>query len=113
VLYEFIVVPRDQICQVEVLDVFALIQEEEGATLIRPLSKTGPTDDGQENCFAHLVLGVHSSLHGVGLSATVSSALASEGISCNVVAGYYHDHLFVPCPDAKRALKVLQHLVTD
>ena len=49
-------------------------------------------------------------LEAVGLTAAVSQALAQAGISCNIVAGYYHDHLFVPADEAKRALEVLEAL---
>ena len=57
-----------------------------------------------------VVLRVHSALDGVGLTAAVSGALAEQAISCNVVAAYHHDHLFVPAADAARALRVLQDL---
>lgn len=53
---------------------------------------------------------MHSALDGVGLTAAFSSELAGAGISCNVVAGYHHDHLFVPEADAERALAVLRGL---
>ena len=57
-----------------------------------------------------ITLDVHSSLEAVGLTAAVSAALAEENISCNVVAAYYHDHLFVPVADAERAMETLMRL---
>jgi hypothetical protein len=55
-----------------------------------------------------ITLQVHSSLNAVGLTAAFSTALAHAGISCNVFAGYYHDHILVPSPDAERAVAVLR-----
>lgn len=57
-----------------------------------------------------ITLTVHSSLEAVGLTAAFSNALAKEGISCNVVAAYYHDHIFVNCNDASRAMEILNNL---
>ncbi|WP_354639973.1 ACT domain-containing protein [Kitasatospora camelliae] len=59
---------------------------------------------------AWITLRIHSALEAVGLTAAVSGRLAEEGISCNVVAGYHHDHLFVHADDATRALTALQSL---
>lgn len=59
---------------------------------------------------ARITLTVHSSLLAVGLTAAVSSALAAEGISCNVIAGYHHDHLLVPVERAHDAIAVLEAL---
>lgn len=59
---------------------------------------------------AWIVLTVHSALEAVGLTAAFSTALARAGIACNVVAGYYHDHLFVGLQDAKRAMEILTNL---
>ena len=53
-------------------------------------------------------LEVHSSLAAVGLTAAFSNALAAEGISCNVVAAYYHDHIFVAKADREKAMKILE-----
>jgi hypothetical protein len=55
-------------------------------------------------------LEVYSSLEAVGLTAAFSKALAANGISCNVVAAFYHDHIFVPKPDTDKAMKILEAL---
>ena len=46
-------------------------------------------------------------------TAAVAGALAEEGISANVIAAYYHDHIFVPKASADRALAVLTGLSTS
>lgn len=82
-------------------DAFALIREDEGRTAIVP-------EEGGD--FARITLAVHSALEGVGLTAAVSGALAQAGIACNVVAGFHHDHLFVPWERRDEALELLQRL---
>jgi hypothetical protein len=84
-------------------DAFALIREEEGTTAILPGERAGAP-------FARITLTVHSALEGVGLTAAVSGALAEAGIACNVVAGFHHDHLFVPWERREEALAILQRL---
>ena len=59
---------------------------------------------------AWITLRVHSALDAVGLTAAVSTALAGAGISCNVIAGYHHDHLLVPVDRAADALAALSGL---
>lgn len=59
---------------------------------------------------AWITLRVHSDLAAVGLTAAVAAALAATGISCNVVAGHRHDHLFVPWPRADEAMQALRRL---
>jgi hypothetical protein len=54
-----------------------------------------------------ITLNVFSSLEGVGLTAAVATALANHNISCNMVAAYHHDHVFVPTADAEEAMRVL------
>jgi hypothetical protein len=53
---------------------------------------------------------VHSSLQAVGLTAAVATALAERGIACNVVAGFHHDHLFVPHERGAEAMDALAEL---
>lgn len=57
-----------------------------------------------------ITLEVHSSLSAVGLTAKFSQALSEAGISCNVVAAYFHDHIFVDEKDAAKAIEVLNAL---
>jgi len=82
-------------------DAFALIREDEGLTAIVAQGGGG---------FARITLMVHSALEGVGLTAAVAGALAAGGIACNVVAGFHHDHLFVPWERRDEALDILQRL---
>ncbi|TAD71543.1 MAG: ACT domain-containing protein [Sphingomonadales bacterium] len=84
-------------------DAFALIREDEGTTAIVP-------GHGEGAAFARITLTVHSALEGIGLTAVVATALAEAGIACNVVAGFHHDHLFVPWQRRDEALAVLQRL---
>lgn len=84
-------------------DAFALIREDEGTTAI-------VQREGEQAPFARITLMVHSALEGVGLTAAVSGALAEAGIACNVVAGFHHDHLFVPWDRRDEALERLQRL---
>ncbi|MEO5591483.1 MAG: ACT domain-containing protein [Chitinophagaceae bacterium] len=85
-------------------------KEEEGITVI---IEKDLADRQQLSYFyvaAWITLTVHSSLEAVGLTAAFSTALANEGISCNVVAAFYHDHIFVAKNDAEKAMKILTHL---
>ncbi len=88
----------------------ATIREAEGLTLIVPESQAAMA--GLDILFraTWISLTVHSDLAAVGLTAAIATALADAGISCNVVAGAYHDHLFVPAGKTRQALDVLERL---
>lgn len=60
-----------------------------------------------------ITLTIHSDLNAVGFTAAISRALADHGISCNIVAAYYHDHLFVATADGQRALDILRRLADN
>lgn len=80
--------------------------EAEGLSLIVPI-EVAPSDAVSMRC---ITLQVHSSLEGVGLTAAVSAALAQYNIPTNMVAGYHHDHVYVPCDMADEALAILINL---
>ncbi|MCB2377592.1 ACT domain-containing protein [Hymenobacter sp. BT635] len=95
---------------IDVADAVGLFREAEGITLILPQSTADRLGLPYSYRAAWLTLTVHSSLEAVGLTAAFAQALAAAQISCNVVAAYYHDHIFVPAADADRALQVLREL---
>ncbi|MEO1555566.1 MAG: ACT domain-containing protein [Pseudomonadota bacterium] len=89
-------------------DAFATMHEAEGITLILPEPVAKAQGYDTSLVMRQITLNVFSDLEGVGLTAAVAAALTDIDVSCNVVAGYHHDHVFVPEADADRALKVLQ-----
>lgn len=86
------------------------IKEREGVTVV--VSKKDAEQLGLifEFVAAWITLNIHSSLEAVGLTAAFASELGKHNISCNVVAGYYHDHIFVDIKDKDKALKVLWNM---
>ncbi|WP_244140316.1 ACT domain-containing protein (plasmid) [Pantoea agglomerans] len=86
------------------------IREAEGITLVLPKDIADQYGVGYEYVASWITLKIHSSLAAVGLTAAFSRALADRGISCNVVAGYYHDHIFVAYDDTIVAMEVLSSL---
>jgi hypothetical protein len=92
------------------LDPLCYFLEPEGVTVILPKEKADAMNIPYEVMCAWITLTVHSSIEAVGLTAVVSKALTEANISCNVVAAFYHDHIFVPVKDSDRAINVLQKL---
>ena len=86
------------------------VREPEGLTLVLP--REAAERHGLSFAFeaAWVTLMVHSALDAVGLTAAVAGAMAKRGISCNVVAGHHHDHLFVPAERLDDALDALEAL---
>ena len=92
------------------LQPLAVMQEEEGLTLIVPRVLADTHQIGYDGVFKCITLKVHSSLAAVGLTATFSRVLTDHDISANVIAGYYHDHIFVPPDRADEAMQALRSL---
>ncbi|MBK8618289.1 MAG: ACT domain-containing protein [Anaerolineales bacterium] len=92
------------------LDPLFYFLEKEGVTVILPKEKADSMGIPYPMTCAWVTLTVHSSLEAVGLTAAVSRSLTDAGISCNMVAAFYHDHIFIPVKDADRAMSVLLEL---
>lgn len=106
--YVFVLKPAS--IQVPTEHVIGLFKEKKGITMI--LDRQNADDLGLNYDFisAWITLDVHSSLEAVGLTAVVSNELAKKNISCNVIAAYFHDHIFVDKSDGEKAMKVLTEL---
>jgi hypothetical protein len=92
------------------LEPVASIEEAEGLTLIIPRTRADENRLFYRSTYRRITLGVHSSLDAVGLTAAFAGKLEEHGISVNVVAGFYHDHLFVQSAAAEAAMKALGEL---
>ncbi|MEU8678849.1 ACT domain-containing protein [Streptomyces sp. NPDC048560] len=89
------------------------VTEREGLTLVLPEAEADRAGLAYAFVAGRITLRVHSALDAVGLTAAVALALTDAGISCNVVAGYHHDHLFVPHGRAAEAVAVLERLAAE
>lgn len=100
-------------CKVEKLEnlnlneVEMFFKEKEAITLILKKEIAEQLNLEYSVVMSWITLTVHSSLEAVGLTAAFSKALSENGISCNVVAAFYHDHIFVNTKDTEEAMKVL------
>ena len=100
----------EDLSTVPLVEVVLMFRENEGVTVV--VSKKLADTLGLSYSFvaSWITLTVHSSLEAVGLTAAFSKALAENGISCNVVAAFYHDHLFVQQKDTAKAMEILNGL---
>jgi uncharacterized protein len=90
---------------------FAVIREDEGITVVLPRADADRAGLRYDYVAARISLRLGSDLAAVGLTATVSRVLAGAGISCNVIAGAAHDHLFTGWDRREEALALLSALL--
>lgn len=100
----------DNIDKLDVSKVVSVFGESEAWSVISSQSYADEMGWKYEYEAAWITLNVLSDLAAVGLTAAVSNALAKGGLSCNVVAAYHHDHLFLPYESKDIALEILLSL---
>ena len=108
--YVFCTVPNARYGDYAETAPIASFLENEGLTLVLTQASADSHGLAYEGLFSCISLQVHSSLESVGLTAMVSGQLAAHNISANMIAGYYHDHLFVQTVQAQEALGLLSNL---
>lgn len=89
-----------------------MFQEAQGMTVIATIDEFVDNNIECMGPFACITLTIHSSLDAVGLTAAFATALGDAKISANVVAAYYHDHIFVAWEDRDNAITTLNALST-
>jgi len=106
--YVFCTMPNGRYGDFPELSPLSVFFENEGMTLVvkrESAELSGLEYQGRYRC---ITLTVHSSLEAVGLTAAVSTKLSEHNISANIIAAYYHDHVFVPAAHAEKAILLLQ-----
>lgn len=110
---DFVFCRVNDLTLVDLNEIILFFKEDESITIIinRELADTLKLD--YSFIASWITLTVHSALSAVGLTAAFSKVLSDKGISCNVVAAYYHDHIFVDKKDAEKAMEVLNSFSTQ
>ena len=109
-VWVYVCVPRDAEARLDWASVASSVREREGLSAVLPEEEAARLGLTPLYRAAWITLTVNSDLTAVGLTAAFAAALGAERISCNVVAGALHDHIFVPHEEAARALEALRRL---
>tara|TARA_R110001606_G_scaffold7070_1_gene31643 strand:- start:1103 stop:1495 length:393 start_codon:yes stop_codon:yes gene_type:complete len=104
---EFVFCKTENLEQINLSQIIMSFKEEESITIIAEKAVADKLDLDYSFIASWITLTVHSSLEAVGLTAAFSKALSENGISCNVVAAYYHDHIFMDQKDTEKAMAIL------
>ncbi len=107
---DFVFCVVDDLTKVNPKDIIMFFKENEGNTIIIKKELADSLNFQYSFVSNWITLSVHSSLTAVGLTALFSKALTEKGISCNVVAAFYHDHIFVDKKDIEEAMDTLTRL---
>lgn len=107
---EYVFCTVDKAIDITQPGVICLFKEKEALTVVLEKGLADSLNLTYSYVASWITLTVHSSLEAVGLTAAFSAALAKKGISCNVIAAYYHDHIFVALQDAEKAMVVLSKM---
>ena len=104
---EFVFCPVKDLGLVNLNDIILFFKEEEAITIVVKKEFADALNLEYSFIASWITLTVHSSLAAVGFTAAFSKALSDNGISCNVVAAYYHDHIFVERHNTEKAMEIL------
>jgi len=96
--------------QIDRNDTLCEFKENDGTTVVLEKGKADLLKLNYNLVLSWISLMVHSSLEAVGFTAAVAGELQKYNISCNVIAGYHHDHIFIPVDTAETAMTVLTNL---
>ena len=107
---EFVFCNLQQDSKINSEQIICIFQEQEGRSVILKKDQADLFRLNYTSTFSWITLTIHSSLDAVGLTAAFSTALSNAGISCNVVAAFFHDHIFVAKNDTTRAMNILENL---
>ena len=104
---EYVFCTIENLDQLNLSQIIMTFKEEESITIIAKKEVADQLNLEYSFIATWITLTVHSALEAVGLTAAFSKALSDNGISCNVVAAYYHDHIFVDKKDTDKAMEIL------
>ena len=104
---EFVFCKTEHLDQLNLSQIIMTFKEEESTTIIAKKEVADQLKLDYSFVASWITLTVHSSLEAVGLTAAFSKALSENDISCNVVAAYYHDHIFVDKKHTEKAMDIL------
>lgn len=104
---EFVFCSITDLASIDLKDSLFIFKEEEAITVVIKKETADRLKLDYSFISSWITLTVHSSLEAVGFTAAFSKALSDNGISCNVVAAFYHDHIFVNRSDAEKAMTIL------
>ena len=91
-----------------------IFEEDEGTSLIITKEEAEEHSIAFEYPCQRITLNVHSSLDAIGFLARITTHLATRHqLSVNAVAGFYHDHLFIPQDKAQEGMKGLQEVIDE
>ena len=107
---EYVFAVIDDLKSIDINDAICMFKEAEGITVVIERNRADKIGLSYQFISNWISLMIHSSLNSIGLTAVFSSELAKNNISCNVIAGVYHDHIFVAIKDSKLAMEVLDNL---
>ncbi|SFD37757.1 ACT domain-containing protein [Algibacter pectinivorans] len=107
---EYVFVTVKHFGEIKREDTICEFKEAEGITLVMDKTKADGLGLAYSFIASWITLEVHSALDAVGLTALFAQELTKHNISSNIIAGFYHDHIFVDKNDAEQAVKALTAL---